>query len=85
LENDIKWLVYIVLCKDNTLYCGTTINIDNRIEKHNNGKGAKYINSQRRPVRLVYKEGPFSKSEAFKREYDIKKKSRKDKLKLIEG
>ena len=83
--NDEEWFVYIVLCQDDTLYCGVTKNIDIRIEKHNNGKGAKYINRNRRPVELSYQEGPMGKSEAFKREYQIKQFTKKKKQDLIEG
>lgn len=73
---------YIVICSDNTLYCGYTNNLDKRIEKHNTGKGAKYTRT-RLPVKLLYSESFASKSEAMKREWQIKQLSRKEKLKLI--
>ena len=47
--------VYIIRCKDNTLYTGFTVNLEKRIETHNKGMGAKYTRG-RRPVKLVYKE-----------------------------
>ncbi|MDD8049605.1 MAG: GIY-YIG nuclease family protein [Thomasclavelia sp.] len=74
--------VYIVLCKDNTLYTGYTNNLDKRINAHNNGTGAKYT-KYRRPVELVYYETYNSKSAALKREYQIKQLSKKEKLELI--
>lgn len=73
---------YLVKCRDNSLYCGWTNDIDNRVEKHNQGKGAKYTRS-RRPVKLVYYETFETRSLAQKRECVIKKLSRKQKLKLI--
>lgn len=73
---------YIVLCADGTLYTGWTNRLEERIQCHNAGKGAKYTRS-RLPVRLVYYEIFHTKQEAMQREYAIKQLSRKDKLKLI--
>ena len=75
--------VYIVRCSDNSLYTGYTNNIEVRINKHNAGKGAKYTKT-RRPVVLVYQEMYDTKSEALRREYEIKTFTRQRKLKLIE-
>ena len=75
--------VYIVRCSDNSLYTGYTNNIEARINKHNAGKGAKYTKI-RRPVVLVYQEMYETKSEALRREYEIKTFTRQRKLKLIE-
>ena len=75
--------VYIVRCSDNSLYTGYTNNIDVRINKHKAGKGAKYTKT-RRPVVLVYQEMYETKSEALRREYEIKTFTRQRKLKLIE-
>ncbi len=76
--------VYIVKCKDGTLYTGWTTNIENRIKKHNSGKGAKYTRN-RYPVELKYFEEFENKAEALRREYHIKQLTRKEKLKLIQG
>lgn len=73
---------YILKCNDNTLYTGYTVDINNRVETHNNGLGAKYTRG-RLPVELVYQETLASKSEAMKREIQIKKLSRGEKLDLI--
>ena len=75
--------VYIVRCSDNSLYTGYTNNIEARINKHNAGKAAKYTKI-RRPVVLVYQEMYETKSEALRREYEIKTFTRQRKLKLIE-
>lgn len=76
------YYVYIVRCSDNTLYTGSTNDIENRIATHNEGKGSKYTRS-RLPVALKYSETLSSKSEALKREAAIKKLSRIEKIKLI--
>jgi putative endonuclease len=74
--------VYIVICSDNTLYTGYSTDVDARVKKHNTGKGAKYTRI-RLPVTLVYKKEYLTKSEAMKREYQIKQLSRTQKLALI--
>ena len=77
--------VYIVECADGTLYTGYTNNVTHRVQEHNNGRsGAKYTRS-RRPVRLVYAEQCATLSDALKREGEIKRLSRAEKLLLIEG
>ena len=78
-----KHYVYIVKCKDDSLYTGYTTNVEARIATHNAGKGAKYTKI-RRPVVLVYQEMFDSKSEAMRREYEIKTFTRQQKLKMIE-
>ncbi len=74
--------VYIAECADGTLYTGWTTNPEKRIRKHNAGTGAKYTRS-RRPVKLVYLEKFDNKSDALRREYEIKQLSRVQKLLLI--
>ena len=74
--------VYIVECSDRTLYTGWTNNLDKRIQMHSKGCGAKYTKG-RGPVKLVYHEVYENKKDAMKREYQIKKLTRKDKLILI--
>jgi len=75
---------YIVRCKDDSLYCGWTNNLEKRIESHNAGTGAKYTKS-RRPVELVYYETFDTKEEAMSREYAIKQLTRPQKIELIEN
>ena len=58
------------------------VHIKKRIKAHNEGKGAKYTNS-RRPVKLQYTESYQTKSEALKREYEIKQLTRLEKQKLF--
>ena len=74
--------VYILECADGTLYTGWTTDVQKRVRTHNAGKGAKYTRP-RRPVKLVYTENFESKSDALRREYQIKQLSRAQKLLLI--
>ena len=85
-DTEMKQLAYtyMVECGDGSLYTGWTNHLEERIESHNAGKGAKYTKS-RLPVRLVYYEIFASKQEAMKREYAIKQLTRKEKLQLIES
>ena len=76
--------MYILRCKDNSLYTGWTNNLENRLKMHNEGTGAKYTRG-RGPCQLVYFETFESKNEALKREYFIKKLSKIEKEKLIEN
>lgn len=73
---------YILRCADETLYTGWTNDIKRRLLEHNQGRGAKYTKG-RLPVELVYIERFETKQKAMKREWQIKQKSRKEKLKLI--
>ena len=77
-----KHFVYIVKCNDGSLYTGYAKDVEARVAKHNDGKGAKYTKI-RRPVELVYQEMYETKSDALKREYEIKTFSRQRKLKMI--
>jgi len=76
------WYVYIVKCKDNTLYTGITNNLERRVAEHNSSKlGAKYTKS-RRPVMLVFSKKQKNRAIAAKEECRIKKISRIDKMDL---
>ena len=77
------WHVYIVKCKDGTLYTGVATDVARRVAEHNTSpKGAKYTRA-RRPVTLAYFERASSRSAAGKREHEIKSLSRRDKLALV--
>ena len=77
-----SYFVYMVRCGDGSLYTGWTTDIETRVAGHNAGKGAKYTRS-RLPVELIYSEKLTSKEDAMKREYAIKKLSRREKMNLI--
>ncbi len=75
--------VYVLHCSDGTFYCGYTTDVERRVQEHNGeGKvaGAKYTNG-RRPVQVVHTESFATRSEAQKREAEIKKMSRQEKEK----
>ena len=72
LNKNKDWHTYLLKCSDNSLYCGVTKNLDNRILKHNKGTASKYTRS-RLPVELVAVRKDLTKSDAYKLEYKIKK------------
>ena len=76
--------VYIVECRDGTLYTGISTDPDRRLREHNRGSGAKYTRS-RRPVTLCYREPAGDRSAALQRECAIKRLTRREKLELIEA
>ena len=77
------WYLYILRCRDGSLYTGITTDVEKRLDAHRAGKGAKYTRG-RAPLELVYKEACGDHSEALRREIEIKALSRDEKLKLIE-
>ena len=66
-----EWVVYLVRCADESLYCGITNDIEKRLVAHNSGKGAKYTKS-RIPVEMAGVSSKMTKSEALKLERHIK-------------
>ncbi|MBD3298515.1 MAG: GIY-YIG nuclease family protein [candidate division Zixibacteria bacterium] len=83
-EHKKQWYVYIVRCRDGSLYTGITDNLEKRLETHNRGKGAKFT-ARRRPVVLVYTEKQPDQGTARSREMQIKKWRRDKKVNLVEG
>lgn len=76
------WHLYILRCKDDSLYTGITTDVEKRLEAHRSGKGAKYTRG-RGPLELVYREECGTHSDALKRELEIKALTRKQKQLLI--
>lgn len=77
------WKLYILRCRDGSLYTGITTDVEKRFAAHNAGKGAKYTRG-RGPLELVYSEACGDHSAALKRELEIKSLPREEKMKLIE-
>ena len=77
----MNWHVYILRCGDGTFYTGITNNLDERVNAHENGRAAKYTKG-RGPFTVVYKQECDNRSVALKREAEIKKLSRDEKIKL---
>ena len=75
--------VYILKCADKTLYVGCTNDLEKRIKQHNESKRGAHYTKIRRPVKLLYSEKYPTKSEALKREIQIKRWKRSKKLALV--
>ena len=82
ISKEEPWFLYILQCKDGTLYTGITKDIDRRCKMHNDGKGASYTRT-RRPVVLLYRENCTSRTQALVRECQIKSFPREKKLALV--
>lgn len=78
------WYVYILGCKNGSLYAGITDNLERRFEEHKAGKGGKFTRAFK-VDKLLYSELCGSKNEALKREAQIKDWTRRKKLTLIQG
>ncbi|MFH1394781.1 MAG: GIY-YIG nuclease family protein [Candidatus Omnitrophota bacterium] len=76
------WYVYILECRDKTLYVGVTKNLTERLERHNKGKASKYTRG-RTPVKMIHTEEYSDKTSALKREHELKGWSRSKKLSLV--
>ena len=76
------YYLYILLCKDNSIYTGVTNNIERRFLEHKNKKGGHYTSSHQ-AVKIIYKEEYLTQKEAFKRERQIKVWRKEKKLNLI--
>ena len=82
MNASMNWSVYIILCTDNSLYIGITIDVTRRFNQHAAGRGAKYFRG-RQPEQLVYIEPGHNRSSATKREIDLKKLCREEKSRII--
>ena len=76
-----QWVVYILECKDGSLYTGITDRLEHRLAAHRAGKGAKYTKG-RGPLTLRYLEDCSGRSAALKREFYIKNLSKTEKWEL---
>ena len=76
---ETNWSVYMLECKDNSIYTGCTKgDINRRMREHASGKGSKYVRS-RLPFELKWSKGGYTISEAMKEEYRIKQLSHNEK------
>lgn len=78
----MHYYVYIIRCRDGSLYTGYTKDLDSRMKLHADGKGARYT-KMHKPKKLVHVEEFSSRSEAMKREKKVKKLSHREKLQLV--
>ena len=77
------YYVYVLECSDDTLYTGITTDVKRRLQEHQHGIGARYTRG-RTPVRLLHTERYRTRSKATKREVEIKKLPKQEKLALIQ-
>ncbi len=76
------YYVYILLCKDKSLYTGISNNPEKRFIDHKNGKGGRYTRSHK-PSKIIHLEKYQNKSDALKRENEIKSWNREEKIKIL--
>jgi len=79
------WNVYLVHCRDESLYCGIATSVARRVAEHNAGKGAKYVVASRRPVVCVWTRRMKGHSEALRLEYWVKRLPKAEKRRLADG
>ena len=77
-----SWSVYILRCRDGSLYTGATNDLARRLDRHATGKGSRYTRS-RLPVRLVYEEHARNRGAALRREGALKRLTRAEKVALV--
>lgn len=77
------WCVYVLHCRDGSLYTGITNNLAQRLKQHERGKGSKYVRSWR-PFELVRTISCKDAGEARRLEYDLKRLTRKEKIAALE-
>ena len=79
----MNYFVYLLKCSDDSFYCGIAKDLDKRLKQHNGLiKGGSIYTRSKRPVKLIYFEEYKTRSDALKREYEIKKLSHKRKSSL---
>ena len=78
----MRWMVYMLRCRDGSLYTGVTNDLPRRLAAHRAGRGSVYVRS-RLPVRVVYREPQRDRSAALSREAAIKRLPRAAKLALL--
>jgi putative endonuclease len=79
-----KWWVYILECRDGSLYTGITLDLERRFQLHRQGKAAAYTRAHR-PERLLWSRAAASRSKALKLEWAIKQMTKERKLSLVAG
>jgi putative endonuclease len=81
----MPFFVYILQCSDQTLYVGSTNDLEKRLHAHNNLKSGAHYTKIRRPVTLVYSETCETFAESRSKEAEFKKLSRTEKLTIIKN
>jgi putative endonuclease len=76
---------YMLQCNDGTYYVGSTSDLERRLQQHNNSKAGAHYTKIRRPVALVYSESFDSYSQVRKREGELKRLTRPQKMELAKN
>jgi putative endonuclease len=77
-RNRQSWFVYLLECRDGTLYTGVAIDVERRLAEHNAGRGARYTRG-RTPVRMVVTSRALDKRIAYRLEWQLKRRRARDK------
>ena len=78
----MSWTVYLLRCRDGSLYTGITNDLPRRLARHRAGTASAYTRA-RRPLRLVYTEPQPTRAAALRREATLKRLRRAAKLALV--
>ncbi len=81
-REDEDWCVYVLRCRNNSLYTGVTNNIERRLKQHLQGRGSKYVRSWR-PFELIKTIPCRDEAEAKRLEYDLKRLNRMGKIRAL--
>ena len=76
------WFVYLIQCRDNSIYTGITNDLEKRFKHHKEGKGGRYTRNHK-PIKILYSEQFETKSDALKREIQIKGWRKEKKINLV--
>ncbi len=79
-----SWWLYIIRCADDSLYTGITTDVRRRLQQHRAGQGARYLKG-RGPLTLVHQRPAGPRSEALRLEAQVKRLSKAQKEKLVQG
>ncbi len=79
---DVMYFVYLIKCRDKSIYTGITNNLERRFNEHKIGKGGHYT-STKKVIKIMYSEKHPDRSSALKREAEIKGWRREKKMELI--
>ncbi|MEM1024420.1 MAG: GIY-YIG nuclease family protein [Myxococcota bacterium] len=78
------WFVYLLRCRDGSLYAGISNDVPARIQAHEEGRGARYTRG-RGPFELVGSAGPFTRGDALRHERALKRQSQRRKPDFLDG
>lgn len=77
-----RWYLYLLRCRDGSLYAGITTDVPARLRAHNAGRGAKYVRS-RLPATLAWRSAALTEPSARRREHALKRLPKADKERLV--